>query len=418
MSMKINIDPVISSRIKAAWARLTPDQRAQIQPAIQSAHDQAALVAQTGKAPATSAAPHTLVFANTALTDDSSQVVSQLEAGVVVDVGPDGVIWGTGKWEQFDPGWAVSFAVYLESLIGGKHPWVATPQTIKINDSVQIAIAGDWGTGNWRTMPNPGASTRVGQQIARLNADITVHLGDVYYAGTSDEEQHLLTLLWPPGKAGSFTLNSNHEMYSGAKPYFAAIVNPPFNLQGGCSYFALENQKWVIVGLDSSYYSPDASLYMNGLLYPAGAPNDQIDFLANKAQDAQANGKRLILLSHHNGLNDTGTATNALFDQVAAVLPAGGPVYWYYGHEHLAAVYMPQGTAGLLCRCCGHGALPWGQSSDLATGTNVIWYENRNAGDPDIPQRVFNGFVMLKLDGPNIQEIFYDENGNVAWASS
>jgi hypothetical protein len=30
-------------------------------------------------------------------------------------------------------------------------------------------------------------------------------------------------------------------------------------------------------------------------------------------------------------------------------------------------------------------------------------------------QRVLNGFAMLYLDGPIIQEVFYDENGGVAW---
>jgi len=415
--VNISIDPVVSSRIKAAWAQLSPAQQAQIQPAMQAADAQAAQVAQTKQAPPASAAPHTLSLANSALTDDSNQVVNQLQAGVVIDVGPDGVIWGTGKWEQLDPGWALSFAVYLETLISGKHAWVNTPQTIAIPDQVQIAIAGDWGTGNWRTGPNPGASTRVAKQIQNLNPDITIHLGDVYYAGTSDEEQHLLTLLWPAGKSGSYTLNSNHEMYSGAKPYFIAIGAAPFDKQGGCSYFALENDNWVIVGLDSAYYSPEDSLYMDGQLYPAGAPNDQAAFLKQKAQEAQVSGKRLILLTHHNGLNDTGTAQNTLFNQVADLLPVGGAVYWYYGHEHMAVVYMPQEPAGLLCRCCGHGALPWGQSSDLANGANVIWYEHRNAGDPDIPHRVFNGFAVLKLDGPNIQETFYDENGGVAWAS-
>lgn len=47
--------------------------------------------------------------------------------------------------------------------------------------------------------------------------------------------------------------------------------------------------------------------------------------------------------------------------------------------------------------------------------TNVVWYEKRPAHDPDIPQRVVNGFAMLYLHGPQIDEIFYDENGGVAW---
>src|SRR5207245_5091932 len=32
-------------------------------------------------------------------------------------------------------------------------------------------------------------------------------------------------------------------------------------------------------------------------------------------------------------------------------------------------------------------------------------------------QRVLNGFAVLSLKGPNIQETFYDENGGVAWKS-
>ncbi|MFZ0747558.1 MAG: metallophosphoesterase [Terracidiphilus sp.] len=419
--MKINIDPVISSRIKKAWAQLTPDQQARIELAMRGANIQAVQVTQTGTAPAAAAAPHTLTLAHSALTDDSDAVVSNLEAGVVITVGPDGVIWGTGKWQQFDPGWTESFAVFLESLlpvVGGKHPFLSSPQTISIPDQVQIGMAGDWGTGDWRTPANPAPSTNVGKQMASLKPDVTIHLGDVYYSGTSDQEQHLLVKLWPQGPLGSFTLNSNHEMYSGAKPYFEAISNPPFDKQAGCSFFALENTNWIIVGLDSAYFSDECGLYMDGLLFPVNMPNAQNSFLLKMGVDAQMKGKKLILLTHHNGLDDAGSTTNTLYDHVMNCFPGGGgPAYWYWGHAHIAAVYKPQGPVGTLCRCCGHGALPWSHSSDLANSPNVVWYENRSANDPDIPQRVFNGFAMLKLDGPNIHETFYDENGGAAWSS-
>jgi Calcineurin-like phosphoesterase len=419
MPMKINIDPVISSRIKKSWAQLTPAQQAEIAPMILGANDQAVQVAQTGKAPPTPAAPHTLMLAHSAMTGDSDAVVGNLEAGVVITVGTDGVIWGTGKWEQFDPGWAESFAVFLESLIGGKHPFVSAPQTVAIPDQVKISIAGDWGTGDWRTYSNPAPSTDVRKHMALLIPDITIHLGDVYYAGTSDQEQHLLVELWPPGPSGSFALNSNHEMYSGAKPYFQAIGNPPFDKQGGCSYFALENSNWVIVGLDSAYFAPEGGLYMDGLLFPEGKPNAQNSFLLEKGVQAQLKGKKLILLTHHNGLDVGGLKANLLYSQVMDAFPGENkPAYWYWGHEHVGAAYKPDESTGVRCRCCGHGALPWGQSSDLANSQNVEWYERRSANDSDIPQRVLNGFAMLKLDGPNIQEVFYDENGGVAWTSA
>jgi hypothetical protein len=51
----------------------------------------------------------------------------------------------------------------------------------------------------------------------------------------------------------------------------------------------------------------------------------------------------------------------------------------------------------------------------LQSDPNVAWYENRPANDPDIPQRVLNGFTMVYLDDANIEEVFYDENGGIAW---
>jgi hypothetical protein len=421
MPFQITIDPVVSSRIKAAWAQLSPDMRAQLAPAILAANSQAAQVAQSGLPPAAPATPHTLTLAHSAITNDSDAVISSLDATAPPVVGPDGVIWGLSRWEQFDPGWVEAFAVFLESLlpiIGGKHPFVTSPQTIKISKDVTIGLAGDWGTGDWRTVANPAPSTDVRKHMAFLNPDITIHLGDVYYSGTSDEEQHLLVPLWPQGPLGSFTLNSNHEMYPGGKPYFNVIANPPFDKQGGCSYFSLENDDWIIVGLDSAYFAPQETLYMQGQLFPPGKPNEQNAFLLQKGVDAQLNGKKLIILTHHNCIDDTGTVTNTLFEQVVNAFPGVPlPAYWYYGHEHIAAVYKPLAPSGILCRCCGHGALPWGQASDLANSPNVLWYENRLAKDPDIPERVFNGFVMLTLNGPSVQETFYDENGGVAWQS-
>jgi hypothetical protein len=143
-----------------------------------------------------------------------------------------------------------------------------------------------------------------------LKPDLTIHLGDVYYSGTGDQEQHEFVNLWPKGSIGSLALNSNHEMCSGAKPYFQAIAGSPFGLQNGCSYFALENSNWVIVGLDSAYFSPEGGFYMDGSLGPAGGT--QVMFL----EDQVAKGKKVIVLTHHNGLSEDGLSTTNLWPQV------------------------------------------------------------------------------------------------------
>jgi hypothetical protein len=385
---------------------------------MQAAHAQALQVARTGALPAGPAATHSMLLAGSALNNDADGVVSSLEAGIVIAVGSDGAIWGTGKWEQLDPGWIEAFAVFLESLFVGRHGFVTAPQTIRIPNQVKIGLAGDWGTGEWRSSQNPAPSTDVGEQMGKLNPDITIHLGDVYYAGTGDQEQHLLVNLWPRALLGSFALNSNHEMYSGSKPYFDAIGQAPFAQQQGCSYFALENDNWIIVGLDSAYFSCEGELYMNGLLFPEGFPNEQNSFLLEKGVRAQLDGKKVIVLTHHNGMDDPGESTNTLFEQVTNAFPGNtGPDYWYWGHQHLGVVYKPQGPAGVRCRCCGHGALPCGAASVLENSSNVIWHEKRPANDPDISERIVNGFAMLTLDGPNIEEAFFDEQGRPGWSS-
>jgi len=357
------------------------------------------------------------LLARSAISNDTDPVLAGLAPGVVVDIGPGGEIWGTGKYQQLDPGWAESMAVWLEYLIKPKHDFNTTGPVIQIPNPVNIAIAGDWGTGDWRTNANPAPSTDVSRQIKFLSPEITIHLGDVYYAGTSDEEKHLLVDLWQPGSVGSFTLNSNHEMYSGADPYFdIALAHPKFVLQGGCSYFALQNTNWTILGLDSAYFSDEENLYMDGSLSRNGAANAQTAFLtAQVAAAVTATPRRkIIILSHHGGLSEDGTTPTDLWNQVIGAFPAGSvPDYWYWGHVHAGVVYNPYKSVNP--RCCGHGAIPWGQASMLQGSPGVAWYENRPANDPELYQRVLNGFAALNLDGPNIKEVFYDENGGIAW---
>jgi Calcineurin-like phosphoesterase len=409
--MKIHLDPVIASRIRSAWAGLSGEQQKAISPTLLAAHQQAVTASSAKVAPSLNpAANHNLLLAHAALTGDSDSVVYSLEAGVVVEVDPAGQIWGTAKYQQLDPGWTEAAAVWLEHVFRSKHAFSNDPPVIKIPDSVQIALAGDWGTGDWRSAANPSPSSDVARHLAFLQPHITIHLGDVYYAGTGDQEQHLLVKLWPAGSIGALTLNSNHEMYSGGTPYFdVALASPLFGMQKNCSYFALENTDWVIVGLDSAYYASEAGMYLDGSLGTDGA---QVNFL--KAQVAK--GKKVMVLTHHNGLSQDGKVKTLLWDQVMSAFPPGqGPTYWYWGHVHAGVVYSTQNTGGVLCRCCGHGALPWGQSSELADNADVTWYEHRSAHDPDIPERVLNGFAVLYLSGPNIHEVFYDENGGVAW---
>jgi hypothetical protein len=402
-------------RLKAAWALLPADKKAAIQPMIEKAHQQLQTYQATGNAPPHDpTVVHQLVLAKSALTDDAdgtATALPELKPGdVEVDVDAGGAIWGTGKYQQLDPGWLGAVAAWMEHLILGKYAFPqGTPPVASIPDQLTIAIAGDFGTGNWGTATDPAPSTKIATKgIPGVTPNLTIHLGDVYYEGSSSEETNNFVKLWPQGSgpATCFTMNSNHEMYSGAKSYFVeALGSPLFAGQKPWSFFALENTNWVIVGLDSAYYSDEITLYMNGSL----GSSAQVDFLKAQAQK----GKKVIVLTHHNGLSEDGSQPTGLWKEVMDCFPAGSPpAYWYWGHVHAGVVYQPQ--SGVNCRCTGHGALPWGYASELAN-PSVVWFEKRNAGDPNDNLRVYNGFTFLQLDGTGLNETFYDENGDVAW---
>jgi hypothetical protein len=95
------------------------------------------------------------------------------------------LIWSTRKYQQLDPGWLGAAAAWLEHLILGKHAFPAgTPSVTNIPDDLAIAIAGDFGTGNWGTAADPA------EEIANL------------------------VKLWPKGSGPdtSYTMNANPEM--------------------------------------------------------------------------------------------------------------------------------------------------------------------------------------------------------------
>jgi hypothetical protein len=408
---------VHKERLKAAWALVPASKKAAIQPMIDAAHEALRTYQATGKAPAhDSTAPHQLILAKSALTDDADGTVAtlpELQPGAIeIDVDAGGAIWGTGKYQQLDPDWLGAAAAWFEHLILGKYAFPqGTPPVARVPDQFTMAIAGDFGTGDWGTAANPAPSTKIRLAIPALNPDLTIHLGDVYYEGCSDEEIINFVNVWPqgPATAANYTLNSNHEMYSGAKPYFVeALGSPLFAAQRPYSFFALENTDWVMVGLDSAYYSDELTLYMNGSL----GKSAQAEFLKEQAQK----GKKVILFTHHNGLTEDGSGPTGLWNEVMNCFPAGsGPAYWYWGHVHAGVVYRPQ--SGVQCRCAGHAALPWGYASELAN-PNVAWFETRNAGDQNDKLRVFNGFTFLQLAGAGVNETYYDENGCVAWSAN
>jgi hypothetical protein len=325
-------------------------------------------------------------------------------------------LFGPQQYEELDPGWVGSFYHYLASqrIAFPDHISRNINPVVRIRDKVVIAIAGDWGTGD-------SSSLRIAAAINSVKADHTIHLGDVYYSGTADEELERFVGLWPPGgdpTFKSFSLNSNHEMYSGGAGYFSVVLtDPQFSGQQGLSYFALENSNWLILGLDSAYFA-DNFLYQHGVL----TDEIQVGFVSDRAAAARIAGKRIIVMTHHQGFSleaATGNVTQeALWQQMIDAVGGGGPDFWYWGHVHAGIAYLPgPGAAKVRARCLGHGGIPYAPFDPKYSQptASVAWAETANANDPDEPRRALNGFGVLRIDGDKITEELRDENGQVRW---
>lgn len=374
---------------------------------------------------------------------DFSQLAASLAKGAMVKCNEWGDIYGTGKYEQLDVNWAWTLKNELMNHLPrwmGKgygvadfveHDW-KQPVTLKpgSDGQVRIAIIGDWGSGKYKLdclADKDGPANAVMATLGNLATppDYIIHLGDTYYSGTGanrsparEEAHNLIDMLGAyPGLAKPghcFTLNSNHEMYGGAHGYFdTALAHPLFSSQRGCSYFALEFGNWIIAGLDSAYFDP-STLYMAGGLGDKTG-NPQYQFL----QQVKARGKKVIVMSHHTGMNtDGGGPSKYLWDDVTGVVT---PDYWYWGHTHLGTVYSDKAYSGSVkSRCIGHGSMPFAIPPGMEKcRENVDWYSDSPLESVAMMETLYysrprakNGFAMLTLSESGITEAIYEIGNN------
>ena len=339
-------------------------------------------------------------------------------------VGPDGTIYTDSEYDQLDPEWLWAVLDYLVVTIGkDRAPFGACPQTVTLTGStpnqVRIAVVGDWGTGIYADNPAVQVMTQINQQAP----DYIIHLGDVYYAGTDGdfppigEEVNNYLDLWPSTatqKAGtSFMLNSNHEMYSGAKGYFAALGDERFQAQHGASYFALQYGEWTILGLDSAYYDTSA-MFMDGSITKGDPNRTQPNWVSKLGLTPS----KTIVMTHHNGLSYDGTVQGALWTEINQAL-GGDPGAWYWGHVHNGIAYTSPtvGNSNTVARCVGHGAFPfanaWGM--DEAKPIRYEYYAHTPNSNPKETPRVLNGFMMMTISSTGqITEEWYEQGNPVS----
>jgi hypothetical protein len=237
-------------------------------------------------------------------------------------------------------GYMLSFFTWSEGIVKANlPPGPAVPE--EIGDNYSVAVVGDWGTGLYGA---PFSAKSIEQQG---DYDLLLHLGDVYYSGTREEIQERFDALWPNlPNAASRSLNGNHEMYTGGHAYFEDLLP---RLNQSSSYFALQNQFWTLVALDSAYDQK-----IGGQAGDLKQP--QLDWLRGLV--AQSGGRRLVLFSHHQPytLLDQ-NKDDTLLNAVLSCLGDKRIFAWYWGHEHRCLLYDPH-SSGIRGRCVGHGGFP------------------------------------------------------------
>ena len=145
-------------------------------------------------------------------------------------------------------------------------------------------------------------------------------------------------------------------------------------------------------------------------------------FLRRVREQAEKQGKKVFVLTHHHALTPDGTQTSGLWDQIVSDDALGrAPDVWYYGHIHAAAVYSEHSATGpgTKARVFGHGAIPFAAPDEMAencgSGRPIECYAHTPYDDGVLEHsgRAKNGFAMVTLTKKGgMTERFVNQDGS------
>jgi predicted phosphodiesterase len=296
-------------------------------------------------------------------------------------------------FEPRDPKWLSILYQRLRAQVRGKAPFPqharAEDFRFTLTDRSTVALVSDWGTGN-------ADAAEVAAQIRRRDPDHVVHLGDVYYSGSPREMRDNFLGMWRthgPRRARYWTLNGNHDMYSGGYGFFEQVL--PAFLQPA-SYFNLGNRFWRFIALDSAYVNHNFT-------------KPQMAWL-----EAQLSGSvKTVLLTHHHLFSPFRKRGDKLEEWLDPYLTDGRLFGWVWGHDHCLIEYADY--RGIKCRCIGHGSLPHVPPDRLRQThpAQIVRMDTRSS--PHSSSRGMHGFALLTCDGPVLRIEYVDQQGGTAW---
>ena len=324
-----------------------------------------------------------------------------------------------GPFQPDDPEWLIQVAKSsLEHLARGNHSFNPKPAEHQISDTARLIVVGDWGTGLGRARH---VAAHMQQEVAGALAAgrevHIVHLGDIYYSGLPSEDQRRFLAFWPvtldQSRQGvtSWSLNGNHDMYSGGFGYFESLLaDPRFAAQHSpdrqpTSFFRLVSPSWEFVGLDTSW---DSDVLSTGAI--AVLEDPQAEYVAKVAKESA---RKLVLLSHHQltSAYDQHDIGSELSGKLAPVLTSNRVTAWWWGHEHRAMAFKPFGGVQYP-RCLGNGGVPVLRDPAMTEAVRkVADWDSRRYIWSGLRRWTRFGFAVLDLTGEQIDVRYRDDDG-------
>jgi hypothetical protein len=319
------------------------------------------------------------------------------------------------RYELLDIGWAnCLMAIGLRKMFK-RYPFNEEPaRPVQISNRARVVLVGDWGSGLPRA---ERVSERIREALtdpkAKSRDKHVIHLGDVYYSGLPREYENNFLKYWPvrtseANRISSRTLNANHDMYSGGWGYFDYVLNGDRRFQSQkdkngkpSSFFSLENDHWLILGLDTGYHE--------NLIFDAhDLYGGQAAWVTEKLRAAPT--KNGILLSHHQPFSVFENGGKKLIEKLADPLHSDRVRAWFWGHEHRCVLYQSRENIEYP-RCIGHGGVPFYQSNKkLPFG---VTYEYQEGFRDFVEKWNYFGFAVLDFEGTNIHVSYINERGSI-----
>lgn len=286
-----------------------------------------------------------------------------------------------------------------------RHAFSTRPALSTLAARTRLVMVGDWASGLPRAINVAKQMRDVLEEGIRSGIEQhAIHLGDTYYSGWPSEYERRFLPYWPvnmseASKLPSWTLNANHDMYSGGYGYYDTVLRDPrFAKHEGCSYFTLQSPCWRILGLDTGWEDGDLE-------------GPQADWVRAQCYEAASKGQKLLLLSHHQLFSSYESQGTVLQERLGNLLLSGKIHAWIWGHEHRCMVYGPHN--GLrYAACVGHGGVPVYMNHDAdAPYPPPGVYEDRRFMQRGFERWAYMGFCVLEFEDRQLSIRYLDENG-------